>query len=181
MDSIVRSTRVLLVASAVAVLGACASGVTRMDAPAGASQAAAVIEPKVKVVSLRLSDDARKLVADNLKFNPDTLRSTIERSLQARGAIVTDAKQEMDIEVTSFRVRSNFTAVMFGFMAGNDNVEGVVSIKDGTGKALKKSKVSASYALGGLAGGQDDARMGWLYEEFAKHATQELLGDAATK
>ncbi|MBI3044616.1 MAG: hypothetical protein HYY78_17500 [Betaproteobacteria bacterium] len=44
-------------------------------------------------------------------------------------------------------------------------------------KLLNQFEVSASYALGGLAGGQDEARMGWLYEEFAKLTLKELTGD----
>ena len=31
------------------------------------------------------------------------------------------------------------------------------------------------YALGGLAGGQDSARLNWLYEEFAKLLAQEVF------
>ncbi len=165
--------RLVIVAFALMLI-ACASGVTRMDN--ATSNAAPVIAPKVKSISLWLNDDAKKLVGDNLKFNQDVLRSTIERSLQAQDIIKTDAIQSLDVEITGFRVRSNFTAIMFGFMAGNDNIEGIVSLKDDGGKVLKKAKVNASYALGGIAGGQDDARMGWLYEAFAKHALAEVTG-----
>jgi len=180
MQASIKLAAVLL---SVAVLGGCASGVTRMDTPsAGASPAAtatAPIERTVKSVNLSLSDDAKKLVGDNLKFNQETLRTTIERALNGQNLVKAEASQVLDIEITSFRTRSNFTAIMFGFMAGNDNVEGVVSVKDANGKVLKRAKVAASYALGGLAGGQDDARMSWLYEEFAKHTVAELAGAPA--
>ena len=166
----------LLTLALVAALAGCASGVTRMDAPAGAAQASAPTKT-VKSVSLWLNDDAKKLLPDNLKFNADTLRSTVERALSAHGVVKDDSTQQLDIEITSFRVRSNFSAIMFGFMAGNDNVEGIVTIKEASGKALKRGKVSASYALGGIGGGQDEARMSWLYEEFAKHAAAEVLGN----
>jgi hypothetical protein len=164
-----------LVAVAV-VLGGCASGVTRMDAPAAPGAAAAEIKANAKSVNLWLNDDAKKLVADNLKFNQDTLKNTVERAMSARNMIAADSTQTLDIEITGFRVRSNFSAVMFGFMAGNDNVEGVVTLKDASGKVLRRAKVSAAYALGGFAGGQDEARMGWLYEEFAKHTVAEVSG-----
>ncbi len=161
---------------AAALLGGCASGVTRMDQPApGTSQPAVQVAPHVKVVNLWLNDNAKKLVADNLKFNPDMLKSTVERALAAQNLVKAESAQSMDIEIESFRTRSNFAAVMFGFMAGNDSVEGVVTIKDAAGKVLKKAKVGASYALGGIGGGQDDARMSWLYEEFAKHTVAELV------
>lgn len=48
--------------------------------------------------------------------------------------------------------------------------------RDASGKELQRFSVEASYALGGLAGGIDDTRMGWLYETFAKHAVDELSG-----
>jgi hypothetical protein len=162
---------------AAALLAGCASGVTRMDTAAGTpAAAAATVQPKVKSVNLWLNDDAKKLLPDNLKFNQNQLRGTVERALDGQSLVAADAGQTMDIEITSFRVRSNFSAIMFGFMAGNDNVEGIVSIKDAAGATLKRAKVSASYALGGIGGGQDDARMGWLYEEFAKHTVAELTG-----
>ena len=184
MKQVLSRTSTLFSLVFVAALAGCASGVTRMDAPAGSTAAAAPVAAPAKVVksvSLWLNDDARKLLADNLKFNPDTLKSTVERALSAQGAVKADATQQLDIEITNFRVRSNFSAIMFGFMAGNDNVEGVVTLKDGDGKVLRRGKVSASYALGGIGGGQDDARMGWLYEEFAKHAAAEVVGAPVAK
>ena len=45
----------------------------------------------------------------------------------------------------------------------------------------KQAKASAAYALGGLAGGQDEARMNWLYEEFAKLTVAEVGTPAAAK
>ena len=160
----------------VSVLTACASGVTRMDSPSNPSVATAKVQPTVKTVSIRLSEDAKKLHSENLKFNPEELRATVERLLVSQNLQNPDATQVMDIEITSLRVRSAFTAIMFGFMAGNDNVEGIVSVKDASGAVLKKAKVNASYALGGVGGGTDGARLGWLYEEFAKHAAAEVSG-----
>jgi hypothetical protein len=162
-----------------AILGGCASGVTRMDSPGTATVASAgsaTTSGTVRSVNLFLNEDAKKLVADNLKFNQDTLRSVIERALTAQNLIKPDSPETMDIEITDFRTRSNFSAIMFGFLAGNDSIEGVVTIKDAAGNVLKRAKVSASYALGGLAGGQDEARMNWLYESFAKYAVAELTG-----
>jgi glucose dehydrogenase len=77
--------------------------------------------------------------------------------------------------VSNIRVRSNFSAVMWGFMAGNDTITGDIIIKDQNGEVLDQFEVSAAYALGGLAGGQDDARMGWLYESFAEETLKELV------
>jgi hypothetical protein len=79
----------------------------------------------------------------------------------------------MDVVVTRVRVRSTFNAIMWGAMSGNDAVEGEVTVKDITGKVLDKFAVTASYALGGFAGGQDATRTGWLYEAFAKEVAAQ--------
>jgi len=178
--SVLRLVPVLAIAG---LLGACASSVTRMDAPApgtpGVARAAAAATAStgpVASVNLWLNADAKKALADNIKFNPDALKSMIERTLRARDLMQADSGRTLDVEITGMRVRSIFSAVMFGFMAGSDSVDGVVTIKDAAGQVVKKAKVSASYALGGLAGGQDEARIGWLYEEFAKHASAEVGG-----
>jgi hypothetical protein len=63
---------------------------------------------------------------------------------------------------------------MFGFMAGADLISADVIVKSADGQELDKFEVSTSYALGGIAGGQDSARMGWLYEKFAQETVQEL-------
>ena len=52
-------------------------------------------------------------------------------------------------------------------MAGNDAVEGEVVVKDVTGKVLDKFAVKVTYAFGGIAGGDDDTRVGYLYDAFA--------------
>lgn len=69
---------------------------------------------------------------------------------------------------------------MFGFMAGDDHIHGTVIVRSPDGTELQRFNVNTSYALGGFAGGQTDARMGWLYETFAKHVVDELTGKAQT-
>ncbi len=165
----------LIVACMIALsLFGCASGVKRDSSV----QASAVPQiTKVSALKVYLTEDAKKLLADNIKFNPDTLQSTLQRTLNAKNLISTDAAAQLDVEITDIRVRSNFSAIMFGFMAGSDSVAANVYVKDKTGKILNKFESSASYALGGLAGGQDSARMDWLYEEFAKVTVNELTGE----
>jgi len=136
----------------------CASGVKRPDVNSVGETYILSKGKQVKEVSIGLSSAARKKHAKNLKFSARSHLPVVE------------------ILVTDMRVRSNFSAVAFGFLAGSDSVEGDVLVKDDKGKILNKFTVSASYALGGLAGGQDSARMGWLYEEFAKHTLNELQG-----
>ena len=159
----------------VLAVAGCASGVRRDDSSALSS--AKLTNPKVASLKLYLNDNAQKLLADNIKFNPDTMRGTIQRTLEARNMIASDSPQRIEVEVTDVRVRSSFSAVMFGFMAGSDSVKGNVYVIGSDGKQVTKFEVSASYALGGLGGGQDDARMNWLYEEFAKLTVNELTGE----
>ncbi len=99
-------------------------------------------------------------------------------------ADATDATH-LNVEVTGIRVRSSFSAVMFGFMAGSDYVDSTVTFADADNHPVDHFKVSASYALGGIAG-IDSMRMDWLYEKFTEKtlatlapATAATQGDAA--
>jgi hypothetical protein len=127
-------------------------------------------------VSLSLTPDAKAKAVDNLKFNPDRLLDHVRRALEAKSMIGANDKPlpKLEVVVKSMRVRSNFSAVMWGFMAGADSIDGDIVLTDASGKEVDRFSVSASYALGGLAGGQDDARMGWLYESFAEETVKEL-------
>jgi hypothetical protein len=165
----------LAVAVSASLLG-CASGVKREERAdtAAIAQTAAV---KYSALNLYLNDKAQKLIADNAKFNPEALKGTLQRMLVSRNLLAVDSPYRIDVEITDIRARSNFSAVMFGFLAGSDSVAGTVYLRDKDGKQLGKYDVSASYALGGIAGGQDETRMGWLYEEFARLAVNELTGE----
>jgi hypothetical protein len=63
---------------------------------------------------------------------------------------------------------------MWGFMAGADSLGANVLLKDGAGKTLDAAEVGVSYALGGIGGGDDNARMSWLYEKFTEETLKEL-------
>lgn len=160
---------------AVSVVAACSSGVKRPD---GVEQVQ-LNNPKVKQVQIVLSDSAKALVADNANFSTADLKAVIESQLTEQGLLAKDSTQVLEVTVSSFRSRSAFAAVMFGVMAGNDNIVGSVAIKDASGKVLKEAEISVSYALGGFAGGGTGTRMGWLYQEFAQHAASELSGTAS--
>lgn len=134
---------------------------------------------KAGEVTVALTPAAQKLAADNLKFDQYALLATIHRALEAQNALTREpdgSLPKVEVSVTDIRTRSAFSAVMFGFMAGDDHLKGDVVVRSPAGAELQRFSVSASYALGGLAGGQDDARMNWLYETFAKHTVEELTG-----
>lgn len=158
------------------VLGGCASGVNRgpgLNAPKMEVTAARPLAS----VTLTVADEAKPKLTENLKFNPEDLLNHVKRALDANSLLKPNANEpgpNLEVRIKDVRVRSNFTAIMFGFMAGADLITADVIIKSADGRELDKFEVSTSYALGGLAGGQDSARMGWLYEKFAQETVQEL-------
>jgi hypothetical protein len=157
-------------------LAGCASGVTRAPNIA-VSRAALSSNNQVASVSVSLTDEAKKKSIENLKFNPEELLSHVKRAIEAHSLLNGSgdkSRPNLEIQVKDMRIRSNFSAVMWGFMAGADSVTADVVLKDPGGKELDRYEVSASYALGGLAGGQDSARMDWLYEKFAEETVKEL-------
>ncbi|MBI5097388.1 MAG: DUF4410 domain-containing protein [Nitrospirae bacterium] len=160
----------------VLLLGGCASGITRSPG-VSMEMAKLTTSNQVAAVTISMTDEARKKSVENLKFNPDELLNHVKRALEANALLnaTTDvSRPTLEIRVKDMRVRSNFSAVMFGFMAGADSITGDIIVKNPTGQEIDKFEVSVSYALGGLAGGEDSARMGWLYEKFAEETVKEL-------
>lgn len=156
----------------VLTLAGCASAVSR---PSDSRAAPQISSERIGSVEVRLGPEAQKKVADNPGFSTNALASAIRQQIDQRNMLDSRSATVLDVEVTDFRVRSTAAAVLFGFMAGNDNVSGEVRMRGPNGDPAPFA-VTASYALGGLAGGQDGSRMGWLYEEFAKLVATELYG-----
>lgn len=163
-------------AMAAVFLTGCASGVSR--APS------ATLDPGIRTttksvasVSVSFTEEGRQAASENLKFSSEELRSHVKRALEANSLLTNDLgtpSPDLDIQIKRVRVRSNFSAVMWGVMAGADKVAADIVLMDKGGKELDRFEVSVSYALGGLAGGQDSTRMSWLYEKFAEEAVKEL-------
>lgn len=159
------------VLAAVTLLAGCA-GTVKHVGPVAAAPAVAI--QGVSQVSVQLSPDATRQLADNPQFNREELAGFMRRRLEGRGMLGTQATHRIDVVVTDIRVRSAFAAVMLGFMAGDDHVNGRVRLLDPAGKPVRDIEVTASYALGGWGGGQDGTRMNWLYDKFAELAVTEL-------
>jgi hypothetical protein len=151
-------------------LSACASQVTRMDPPNTQR------EPIKALASfdVGMSANSSAQLADNLKFDVEVLRAMLQRTLESKQLLAADGDFEMKVVVDDIRVRSTFNAVFWGFMAGDDHLAGTVTLQRRDGSAVTSFGVKASWALGGLAGGQDASRIGWLYEEFSKKVAEEL-------
>lgn len=175
--------RTLLALSVITMIAGCASGVSRQPNKSDLVTATTTQTAKVSKsnpltsATITLSKGAADKQAENLKFNKDMLLDHVKRALEANQLLLTDYKKpnlSLEVLVKDMRVRSNFSAIMFGFMAGNDSITGDIIIRDPKGQEIDRFEVSASYALGGIAGGVDDARMGWLYENFALETVNEI-------
>ena len=63
----------------------------------------------------------------------DALRTTLQRTLESKSLIAPDGDFDLQVVVDDIRVRSTFNAVMWGFMAGDDHLDGTATVlrKDG--------------------------------------------------
>lgn len=165
-------------------LAGCAAGVKRSDDP---EKRTAYFARGGKIspdIGMSLNKAAQAQLSDNLKFDQDKLLDTVKRALRGKELLAPAPAADlptMEIVITDIRVRSSFSAIMFGFMAGDDRVAGEVIARDPTGQERQRFEVSTSYALGGIAGGMDEARLGWVYERFAEELVKELTGEAPAK
>lgn len=161
---------VMLFLSLLAIAG-CSSQITRPES-------VDVKRPVVKALqdfTVEMSPEAKQQLADNVKFDINALRSTLQRTLEGNNLMAPDGDYRLKVIVADIRVRSTFNAVMWGFMAGNDHLTGDVIVLNNAGDQVYNFEASASYALGGFGGGQDSSRMNWLYEEFSEMIANELL------
>lgn len=161
----------LVVIAVALLLTACAGSAVRKESPDNAATAGPL---KVKSVEARVSSKAKEQLPDNIKFDLNTLSSTVQRSLSASNLQDSGGGNTLDVEVTNVYIRGTFNAVVFGLFAGPDNVSGNVRVLDPDGKILRSFEVSASYAFGGFAGGQDSIRLNYLYEKFAELTRDQL-------
>lgn len=157
---------------AVFILSGCAGTVHRENNALKSNFAA----DSVSEVEVGMTDEAQKLQTDNTQFSTKDLLGYIERKLDGQNLLKSNSSYRLQVTITRFRIRSAFSAVMWGFMAGVDSVDGKVRVLDREGKQIHSFDVSASYGLGGLAGGQDGMRMNWLYGKFAELTIAELTG-----
>lgn len=167
----------LLASLMVAVLGACAGTVKRAENDPSPTAAQAHATLKFSSVMLDLTPEVKGKLEENIKFSPDALSALVKRRLENKGLMSNSAQSNLKVTITDVRVRSTFNAIMWGFMAGDDRIVGNVEVQGPGNKPVNHFEVSASYALGGFGGGQDDTRMNWLYEKFSELLVAELTGE----
>jgi len=165
--------RPIATAFLIATLAGCASQVTR---PPEAAIARAPVRALTSF-EVEISPQAKAAMADpeTQKFDPGAFRGVIQRTLDAAKLVSPDGDFKLTVTVDQLRVRSTFNAIMWGFMAGTDQLNGTATLTRLDGTPVGNFKVDTSYGLGGIGGGQDSSRLAWLYEEFAKMLTQELV------
>jgi Domain of unknown function (DUF4410) len=156
----------------ICLLGACASSVQRSDSTSNYVYSG----EKFQSVEVVLSEKGKKELADNLKFDPAELQLQIARLMEAKGLIQDPSENRVRVEITDIRIRGTFVAIMIGIFAGADYVNGKVSVLDSSGRPKHEFVSKASWALGGWGGGQDTARLTWIYEKFAEVTVDEIMG-----
>jgi len=161
-----------LIAISVAYLGGCSSNVRRdNDAPAVYQYSGAKYGKVSTAMSPAIAADADKAA----RFQELKLEEAIVTQLKEKNLYDEKSENIVDVVVNALRVRNAATAIMFGFMAGSDNMEGVVTLKASDGKVLNKFTIDASYALGGFGGGQNTARLGYLSRTFGELTAKTIL------
>lgn len=130
---------------------------------------------KYSGVDVTLSQKAQKDYENNDEFDKNAIQQKIFNHLNTKNLINQSSKNKLHVEITDISIRSNFAAVMFGFMAGSDSIDGKVTLTDQSNNNRGSFTVSASYALGGTGGGQDETRMRWLYDKFAELTADTIL------
>jgi len=126
-------------------------------------------------VELSINKNATEDLNDIARFDERKFLDMIERKIGACGLLDEKSVNRIKIEITDIRIRSSFNAFMWGVMAGNDHINGDITLIGANNKPLYSFKVSASYALGGFAG-MNETRMSWLFEEFSKLTVAEITG-----
>lgn len=134
---------------------------------------------KFNKVELIIREDATDDLGDIIRFDQDELRNMIEHTLDVKGLKDVNSPNIVKVEINDVRVRSTSDVLVWGFMAGDDHIEGDILLLGENAIPFHAFHVAASsyaYALGRFAGFKE-IRMSWLYEEFSKLTLQEILDE----
>jgi hypothetical protein len=120
-------------------------------------------------ITYQLSDieDPKNLVPEHIRAG---ILSYLKKDLQTKGLLPSTgelATRHVKISVLSYRMRSGFSRMMFGILAGKDGISTNVSVIDPiSGEVLEETEV-ASYNLMAVGSEEDIAQM--QGEEIAKY------------
>jgi len=135
-------------------------------------------QDQISSVSVHLTEEATRKALDNSMFKPELLLTYVKGVLKAKSLLSESGDQRhpsLEILIKDVRVRSNFSAIVWGFMAGADFITADIVLKDEAGTEIDRFETSVSYAFGGIAGGQGNSRLAWMYAKFAEQAVEELV------
>lgn len=162
----------LVLAASIVSLAGCSSNV-RLDSDIQASYQYRG-EKYGKVVTT-MADSVASDVDKATRFQQLGLEQAIIGRLKQDNLYDAQSGNTVNVVVNSLRVRNAASAIMFGAMAGSDNMEGSVTLKTPDGKVLNKFTIDASYALGGFGGGQNTTRLGYLSQTFGDLTAKTIL------
>lgn len=175
-------TKGVIALLAVLWLGGCSSGVVRKtEAPAPIAQTRAA-DGRLGEITLTYTTEGKEDAQDDIRFDGDELLRRLKSALQGKALLVrADGAPHpaLELQIKSVRVRSDFSAFMFGIFAGRDSISGDVLIKATDGAVIDRFEVAAAYGLGGYLG-ETDHRLNWLYTEFVDRAVEEVQQHAST-
>lgn len=152
-------------------LGGCASS-TRVQQDIGERVS---VDGRVYVYSI---SDFASTTTDAPPHFVTAVKSYLEQDLLQRAMLSSEgmaADREVQVTLTSYRMRSGFNRAMFGVLAGKDGVESTVRVVDlSTGELLGTSNVS-SFNIMAIGQQEDIARM------HGKEIGKFLAGEAGSK
>jgi hypothetical protein len=127
------------------------------------------VSGQVAKITYQLSEieDSKNLVPEHIRVG---ILAYLKKDLQTQGLLPGTGEQAtriVKISVLSYRMRSGFSRMMFGILAGKDGISTNVSVMDPvSGEVLGESEVS-SYNLAAVGSEEDIARM--QGEEIARY------------
>ncbi len=132
--------RRIAMALLIAALAGCASQVTRTPDAA----AAAAREPVRALTSFEIdispAGKAAMAEAETQKFDMATFRGVVQRTLDAAKLVSPDGDFKLTVTIDQLRVRSTFNAIMWGFMAGTDQLNGTATLTRLDGRQVGTSR-----------------------------------------
>ncbi|MCG7947195.1 MAG: DUF4410 domain-containing protein [Candidatus Thiodiazotropha taylori] len=164
------------------MLTGCSSSVER--GANGSTQSGKIARSEVNEVTIHFSDEVKEKIKDVSSFDMIRFNETVISQLDNSGLLNAASDKSVEITITGARFRHTALAALFGFMAGADHITGNVLLKDDAQNTIDEFVVSASYALGGAGGANEETRISWMYGKFAELTAQTLSGEvdpSATK
>ena len=101
------------------------------------------------------------------------LDNRVREQLESRG-MTSDGTLEVDVEIIGMRLRSNGTAIWWGFFAGGDWITVDVEVKQG-GRSIKQFQTGTSTALGGFIFGGRSTRVGRMMKTLAERIAEHIV------